>query len=174
MKIEDVRSYDDLLNAKWKGKIGILDPRSPGAGTATWAFFLKTKGEDYLRKLGAQEMFLSRDQRQLADSLAKGKIALTIGLTYYTFLPFIKAGLPVKPLPDMKEGTYTSCGSSALSVVKGSPHPNAAKVFVNWLLGKEGQELYGKAMGRIFSLSKKATGRKPTAKRRSIIIGQNQ
>jgi iron(III) transport system substrate-binding protein len=148
MKPDDVRSYDDLLQPKWKGKIGILDPRSPGAGTATWAFFLKIKGEDYLRKLAAQEMFLSRDQRQLADSLAKGKVALTIGLTYYTFAPFIKAGLPVKPLPDMKEGTYTSCGSSALSVIKGSPHPNATKVFINWLLTKEGQELYGKAMGQ--------------------------
>jgi iron(III) transport system substrate-binding protein len=148
MKAEEVRSYDDLLNPKWKGKIGILDPRSPGAGTATWAFFLKIKGEDYLRKLAAQEMFLSRDQRQLADALAKGKIALTIGLTYYTFAPFIKAGLPIKPLPDMKEGTYTSCGSSALSVVKGSPHPNATKIFINWLLSREGQELYGKAMGQ--------------------------
>jgi len=148
LKPEDVRSYDDLLSLKWKGKIGILDPRTPGAGTATWAFFLKIKGEDYLKKLAAQEMFLSRDQRQLADSLAKGKIALTIGLTYYTFLPFIKAGLPIKPLPDMKEGTYTSCGSSALSVVKNSPHPNATKVFIKWLLGKEGQEIYGKAMGQ--------------------------
>jgi ABC-type Fe3+ transport system substrate-binding protein len=107
--------------------------------------------EEYLKKPAAQEMFLSRDQRQLAESLAKGKIALTIGLTYYTFytfLPFIKAGLPVKTLPDMKEGTYTSCGSSALSVVKGSPHPNATKVFINWLLGKEGQDIYGKAMGQ--------------------------
>ena len=101
-----------------------------------------------MKKLAAQEMFLSRDQRQLADSLAKGKIALTIGLTYYTFLPFLKAGLPIKSLPDMKEGTYTSCGSSALSVVKNSPHPNATKVFINWLLGKEGQEIYGKAMGQ--------------------------
>ena len=60
MKVEDVRSYDDLLNPKWKGKIGILDPRSPGAGTATWAFFLKIKGDEYLKKLAAQEMFLSR------------------------------------------------------------------------------------------------------------------
>jgi len=93
-------------------------------------------------------MFLSRDQRQLADSLAKGKVAITIGLTYYTFSPFLKASLPVKPLPDMKEGTYASCGSSATSIVKNSPHPNAAKVFVNWLFSKEGQELYGKAMGQ--------------------------
>ena len=91
---------------------------------------------------------LGIDQRQLADSLAKGKIAITIGLSYYTFAPFLKAGLPVKPLPDMKEGTYTSCGSSATSVVKNSPHPNATKVFINWLLSKEGQELYGKAMGQ--------------------------
>jgi iron(III) transport system substrate-binding protein len=148
MKPEEVRSYDELLSPKWKGKIGILDPRSAGAGTATWAFFLKIKGEEYLKKLAAQEMFLSRDQRQLADGLAKGKMAITIGLSYYTFAPFLKAGLPVKPLPDMKEGTYTSCGSSATSIVKNSPHPNATKVFVNWLFSKEGQEIYGKAMGQ--------------------------
>ena len=148
MKPEEARSYDDLLLPKFKGKIGILDPRSAGAGTATWAFFLKIKGEEWLKKLAAQELFLSRDQRQLADSLAKGKVAITIGLTYYTFSPFLKAGLPVKPLPDMKEGTYTSCGSSATSIVKNSPHPNATKVFINWLYGKEGQEIYGKAMGQ--------------------------
>jgi iron(III) transport system substrate-binding protein len=148
MKADEARSYDDLLLPKFKGRIGILDPRSAGAGTATWAFFLKLKGEEWLRKLAAQDLFLSRDQRQLADSLAKGKVALTIGLTYYTFSPFLKAGLPVKPLPDMKEGTYTSCGSSATSIVKNSPHPNATKVFVNWLFSKEGQEIYGKAMGQ--------------------------
>jgi iron(III) transport system substrate-binding protein len=147
-KPEEIRSYDDLLNAKWKNKIGYLDPRSAGGGTATWAFFLKIKGEDFLRKLAAQDMLLSRDQRQLGDSLAKGKVALTIGLTYYSLAPFIKAGLPIQSLSEVKEGTYTSCGSGALSIVKASPHPNATKVFVNWLLSKEGQEIYGKAMGQ--------------------------
>ena len=73
---------------------------------------------------------------------------MTIGLTYYSFAPFLKAGLPIKPLPEPKEGTYTSCGSGALSVVKNSPHPNATKLFVNWLLSKEGQEIYSKAMGQ--------------------------
>jgi len=33
-----------------------------------------------------------------------------------------------------------------VTIVKNPPHPNATKVFVNWLLGKEGQETYGKAM----------------------------
>ena len=57
LKAEDVRSYDDLLNPKWKGKLGILDPRSPGAGTATWAFFLKIKGEEYLKNWRRRKCF---------------------------------------------------------------------------------------------------------------------
>jgi len=145
---DEIRSLDDLLQAKWKGKIGYLDPRSGGGGSATWAFLLKIKGEEWLRKFAAQDFLLSRDQRQLADMLAKGKVPFTIGLSYYTFAPFLKAGLPIKPMPDLKEGSYTSCGSGALTVVKHSPHPNATKVFINWLLSREGQEIYSKAMGQ--------------------------
>jgi iron(III) transport system substrate-binding protein len=148
MKSDEIRSYDDLLNPKWKGKIGILDPRSAGAGTSTWAFLYKIKGEEFLKKLATQELTLSRDQRLLGESLAKGRFALTVGLSFYTLAPFLKAGQPIKPLPEAKEGTYTSSGSGALSVVRNSAHPNATKVFVNWLLSKEGQEVYGKAMGQ--------------------------
>lgn len=148
MKPEEIRSYDDLLNPKWKGKIGILDPRSAGAGTSTWAFLYKIKGEEFLRRLAAQELLLSRDQRLLGESLAKSRLALTIGLSYYTLAPFLKAGQPIGPLPEAKEGTYTSSGSGALSVIKNSAHPGAATIFVNWLLSKEGQEVYGKAMGQ--------------------------
>lgn len=147
-KAEETRSYDDFLNPKWKGKIGILDPRTPGAGDSNWSYMWMVKGEDYLKKLAAQNLFNSRDQRVLAESLAKGKLALVIGLTHYTFLPFIRAGLPVKPLPSPKEGTYGTGGSGNLSIIKNPPHPNATKVFVNWLLSKEGQEVFTKAMGQ--------------------------
>ena len=148
VKPEEIRSFNDLLNPKWSGKIGYLDPRTPGSGTSIWSFLWQLKGETYLKQLADQKLFLSRDQRVLAESLAKRKIALVVGLTYYSFVPYLKAGLPVKPLPNPRDEVYVSGGSGHLTIIKGAPHPNATKVFVNWFLGKEGQEVFGKAMGQ--------------------------
>jgi iron(III) transport system substrate-binding protein len=141
---QDVRTYNDLLDPKWKGKIGMRDPRVPGGGLAMWAFLLDLKGEEYVKKLAQQEMFVSRNARQIADSLAKGKLLLTIGVGYRDFDPFLDANLPVKHLPTLKEGTYVSGGNGIVGIIKGAPHPNAARVFFNWLLSREGQELHGR------------------------------
>ena len=148
VKAGEIRSLNDLLNPKWSGKIGYLDPRTPGAGASMWSFLWKLKGEDYLKKLAGQKLFLSRDQRVLAESLAKGKIALSVALSYYSFLPFVKAGLPVKSVPMPRDEIYVSGGSGNVAIIKGAPHPNATKVFVNWFLGPEGQETYSRAMGQ--------------------------
>ncbi len=148
LKPEEIRSYDDLLDPKWKGKIGILDPRYPGAGDATFSYLLMVKGEEYIRKLAGQDLLVDRNQRQLAEATARGKITLVLGITEYTFKPLMKAGLPVEPLPTPREGTYTTGGSGHLTIIKEPPHPNATKVFVNWLLAKEGQEIFSKAMGQ--------------------------
>jgi iron(III) transport system substrate-binding protein len=144
----EFRSYDDFLNPKWKGKIGFLDPRSPGAGDSHWSFMWDVKGEAYLKKFVAQELLLGRDQRVLAESLAKGRVAAMMGLTYYSFVPFVKAGLPVKSLPPLKEGSFGTAGSGNLAIIKNPAHPNATKVFVNWVLSREGQEIVSKALGQ--------------------------
>jgi ABC-type Fe3+ transport system substrate-binding protein len=144
----EIRSFDDFLNPKWKGRIGYLDPRTPGAGDSTWSFMWRIKGEDYLKKLVAQDLYLGRDQRLLAEGLAKGRVAVMIGLSYYSFLPFLKAGLPVKTLPRLKEGNYGTGGSGNLAIIKAPAHPNSTKLFVNWLLGREGQELVSKALAQ--------------------------
>lgn len=148
LKAEEVTSYDDLLNPTFKERIAILDPRTPGSGDSTWAFLWSIKGEEYLKKLADQKLIIGRNQRQLAESVAKGKAVLSIGLSYYVFRPFVEAGLPVKPLPVPKEGTYASSGSGNLGVLKDAPHPNATRSFVNWLLSREGQEVFSKAMGQ--------------------------
>jgi ABC-type Fe3+ transport system substrate-binding protein len=148
VKADEIRAYDDLLKPKWKGKIGMWDPRQGGASGGKWAFLWATKGEAYLRKLMEQVSLITTDRRQVADALAKGTIAISIGPTYYSFASYAKAGLPVKPLPPIKEGTYVSMGNGGPVVIKNSPHPNATKIFVNWLLSKEGQEIYSKAQGQ--------------------------
>ena len=146
-KAAEFRSFDDLLNPNLQGKIGISDPRTPGSGSSMWSYMLYIKGEDYLKKFVAQKLFVTRDLRLLAENLAKGKITITSGIGYSEFFPFIKAGLPLAPLPVPKEGLYVSGGYGNVTVLKNQPHPNATKVFVNWLLGRDGQELFSRAMG---------------------------
>ncbi|MGH7848204.1 MAG: ABC transporter substrate-binding protein [Candidatus Binatia bacterium] len=147
VKPEEVRSFNDLLNPKWKGKIGLFDPRIGGAGIGMWGFLWSTKGEEYLKKLVGQKLLIG-DRRVIADALARGKLAVTIGASYYSFASFLKAGLPVKPFPTLAEGTYASVGNGGPVILKNHRHPNASKVFVNWLLSKAGQEVYAKAFGQ--------------------------
>lgn len=148
VKPEDIVSWDSLLDPKWKGKIVILDPRTPGSGESTWAFLLRIKGEEYLTKLASQEMVVGRNLRQLAEQVARGKSMISIGVSYYTYSPFIKAGLPVKAISNIREGYYAATGSGNLAIIKNAPHPNASKVFVNWLLSRDGQAVFSKALGQ--------------------------
>jgi ABC-type Fe3+ transport system substrate-binding protein len=148
VKPNELRSFDDFLNPKWKGKIGYLDPRTPGGGDSNWSYMWQVKGEEYLKNLAAQDLYVGRDQRVLSESLAKGRVAVMIGNTYYSFMPFVKAGLPVKPLPTLKEGTFGTGGSGNLAIIKAPAHPNSTKVFVNWLLGREGQEVFSRGLGQ--------------------------
>jgi iron(III) transport system substrate-binding protein len=145
---EEVRSYDDLLDEKWQNKIGLLDPRTPGSGASIWSYIREIKGEEYLKRLVAQKLLINRDQRLLAENLARGKISFVMGLGYYSYAPFLKAGLPVHPLSTLKEGTYISGGSGHLVALKNPPHPNAAKIFINWFLSREGQDVYSRALGQ--------------------------
>ena len=143
----EFKSFDDLLNPKLQGRIGISDPRTPGSGSSMWSYMHYIKGEEYLKRLVAQKLFITRDLRLLAENLAKGKIAVTSGIGYSEFYPFIKAILPVVPLAVPKEGLYVSGGYGHLTVFKNQPHPNATRVFVNWLLGHDGQEVFARGLG---------------------------
>ena len=99
------------------------------------------------RSENQDNFYVSRDQRVLAESLAKGKVAVVMALSYYSYLPFLKAGLPLKSVSIPRDEIYVSGGSGNVGIMKSAPHPNATKVFLNWFLGPEGQETYSRAMG---------------------------
>jgi len=96
-------------------------------------------GPEFIKRFfGSMDITFSRDQRQMTDWLAAGKFALCIGCRAYEAKG---QGLPVDYLMTdvWKEGGYTTAGIGALGYMNRAPHPNAAKVFVNWFLSRQGQ-----------------------------------
>jgi iron(III) transport system substrate-binding protein len=146
IKPNEITSYDDLLQPKWKGKIGMFEPRVPSAGQGLWGYLMRVKGKEFLQKLADQNLYIHRDGQQIAVSLAKGNLAIALALAQRFVDPYIKGGLPIKALTSIKEGMGGSNGFGTVAVMANAPHPNAAKVYINWLLGKEGQDLYGRAL----------------------------
>ncbi len=142
VKADEVTSYRDLLNPKWKGRLLLSDPTITGAGLEVFRVVgFKLIGLDYMRALAAQEPFITRDQRLSTEWVARGKNPILIGPMPELVTEFRKTGAPLAWVTP-SEGEWLSPSSSGMSLVDRGPHPNATSVFVNWFLGKQGQELY--------------------------------
>ena len=146
----EFKSYWDVIKAKWRGKIVAVDPRQPGRPRvgARILYNLPDLGEKFLTRLFSEmDVALSRDDRQALDWLAVGKYALCL------FCGNIEAaraqGLPVEEFETYrwKETPAISSGSNgSIALMNQAPHPNAARVFINWLLSRDGQVSFQKVM----------------------------
>jgi ABC-type Fe3+ transport system substrate-binding protein len=140
-------SWRDLLKPEFKGKITAYDPRASGPGQSSAAYLLIHLGDDFVRDLYlGQEVVLSRDNRQLAESVARGSYAAGIGMIPQPIEQFRALGLPLQRVFPADGRGYTTAGFGSLMKMKGAPHPNATKVFINWYLTKEGQDIHEAAM----------------------------
>lgn len=147
VKPEELKSYSDLLNPKLKGKIVIDDPTITGSGSKVIGVLgSKIMNWDFVRELAKQEPSIERDIRISVEGLARGKFAVAMGVKPETVLEFKQAGSPLSwVIP--REGTYMTSGSGAIASFSNMAHPNATRLFVNWLLTKEGQTIFSKAYG---------------------------
>jgi len=140
VKDGDIKSWRDLLAPKWKGKMLMHDPSYPGAGNSLMTAVHEIMGTDYLRELAKQEPLITRDYRLIMEWVAKGKYPLTIGFNVGIMEDMRRMGAPVANVVP-QEGTFFGAGIGAMGLLNRAPHPNAARVFINWLLSKEGQTL---------------------------------
>jgi iron(III) transport system substrate-binding protein len=138
---KEFKSYADLLNGKWKGKIVSLDPRDAGLGaTMQFYYYSPEIGPEFMKKFfGGMEITYSKNFRQMTDWLAQGKFAICMGCK--DSMRAKNQGLPVDDLDTnrWKEGSSFSAGGGSFGYMNQAPHPNAAKVFINWFLSRKGQ-----------------------------------
>lgn len=151
VKADEIKSWRFLLDPRWKGQILVgRDPRLSGYGQATFVFFHTHKdlGPDFIRQLIKQDVKLMQDDRTAALWLAQGRAPICICSDLQTDR-LIKEGLPLKAIDgrQLKEGTHVTSAFANVALVNRAPHPNAAKVYVNWVLSKEGGTLFSKSTG---------------------------
>lgn len=145
----DFTKAEDLWDARWRGKIVWHDPRGEGSGANQALMVFLNFGEEALRRLlKDQEIVVTKDYRQQAEWLVRGRYPIGLGVLNTVLWNFHKEGLGknVKPLKDPKLTTATP-GFGNATLINRAPHRNAATLYLNWLLSKEGQSSYAKNTG---------------------------
>ncbi|MCG6533493.1 MAG: substrate-binding domain-containing protein, partial [Syntrophales bacterium LBB04] len=141
----EVRSLRNLLEPKWKGKIAMQDPTVEGIAQEILAMVgERVMDWNYVERLAKQEPVILRDDRLLGEWVARGKYPIGFGLKIDVIKELAKAGAPLS-FPILEEGTHVSPGAGCFSLLDKSPHPYAKRIFVNWILSRDGITTYSKA-----------------------------
>jgi iron(III) transport system substrate-binding protein len=156
VKPDEIKSYADLLNPKWKGKIVSYSPAEQGTTNSTTSMYLNPRiGEQWFRRWATEiKPTLVSDARQGAEWVAMGRFPIGMFGMSTQAEALENQGFPIRAtLPNpMAEGEVLSSSAANMWVLDKAPNPNAAKLFVNWALSQEGQSLFIKAGEKIDSL----------------------
>jgi iron(III) transport system substrate-binding protein len=136
---QDIKSWKDLEDPKWAGKILSDDPRALGGGQVWFEVTHRTFGRGFHEKIAAHKPVFSRVWAESNRRIARGEfpIYLPFNVSEYQSLK----GLPVKAVIPQEGIPYVPFGTALL---KDAPHPNAARLFMNFLLDPARQLLFAK------------------------------
>jgi iron(III) transport system substrate-binding protein len=130
---------DVASNPMWKGQIIWRVPWSAGGGNHLYYFAVQQYGRDWVTMMQAQQPVFADDQDAALVQVARGEYAIGLGLTGRQASQFIKDGQPIAAI---WPNDFLISVTESHPVLAHAPHPNAAKVFANWLMTERGQTLW--------------------------------
>jgi iron(III) transport system substrate-binding protein len=135
---QEPKKWQDVLDPKWKGKLAMDDPRGSGPGGTILSGIDYVYGQDVEQKLADQQPFFATQAGPIWTALNRGEYAIFLSGGHPDLISNRKAGAPVKQIRPVEGVGVTPIGQSLL---KNAPHPNAAKLWIEWSLSEEGQSL---------------------------------
>jgi iron(III) transport system substrate-binding protein len=140
-----------FLDPALKQKVIWDDPAFGGSGRTFAPVMLRLLGEEGLRQFVSSQVVFTSQMSDLVDRMARGQYIMSLGPVLTGLLDrYRDAGVPldIRPLGNTPElGAYANTGASNIVVMKNRPHPNAARVFLNWYLSKPVEGALAKEMG---------------------------
>ena len=137
------KTTKDFLDPKWAGKIVVYDPTRPGPGSNAVSYYMRQKGEKFVIDLiKGQKAKLTRNRRQLVDWLAQGRYPIAFAASINEIARLRREGFKIAAVQPTDIMPYDAPGSGVLVLLKNAPHPKAAHLFLNWIMTKEGMQLY--------------------------------
>ena len=137
-KAEAPKSWKDLLDPKWKGMISMSNPYYAGTTAVNIACILELYGWDYYRALAKNQPFIGDSHGALQTMMISAERPLIAEQNNYSVLPGKYKGQPCDVVYPA-EGVTLSPGPAG--ILKKAAHPNAAKLFMDYICSKEAQEI---------------------------------
>jgi iron(III) transport system substrate-binding protein len=136
---DEPKTYRDFLDPKWKGKLAMDDPRGSGPGGTILSGMEVLYGIDEVdSKLGAQDIFFATQAGPILEALNRGEYAAYLSSNHTDIIAQRKAGAPIKQIKPSDGVGITPINQG---LIKNAPHPNAAKLWIEWSLSEEGQNI---------------------------------
>jgi ABC-type Fe3+ transport system substrate-binding protein len=151
VRLDEIDELYELLAPKWKGKVVLNDPLPAGPGGSLfrwlWRALGADKATDYFRRIRAQAGAVDRDQRRQIEWIVHGKYAWLLAPNNGMLYQLAQRGLKFGVLPEFKDyGTHVGTGAGCIALISRAPHRNAALLYINWFLNKEGQSTWSRVL----------------------------
>ena len=138
------KRYEDLLHPRWRPKQIAMDYRDSSWMAVMLEIMGEAEGIAFMKKLAAKDLYMRENKNLLTQLLAAGEFPVLANTYLETFAKVQKAGAPIEwvagrnPIP---------ASTHLLGIYAHARHPNAAKLFVDFLLSREGQSLTANVIG---------------------------